>query len=612
MKRLLSGNEAIALGAYHAGVSVAAAYPGTPSTEILENLARMGDVYVEWSTNEKVAMEVAMGASYGGVRAMASMKHVGLNVAADPFFAASVTGIRGGLVVVCCDDPGMHSSQNEQDNRHYARFAKVPMLEPSDSQEAYSLMEWAFNISEEFDTPVLFRSTTRISHCKTVAEVSESLQIKRKSPRFIRDPHKFVMVPSNARPRHPLMEERIRKMSSYVETFPFNEMVLEDRTLGIISAGAAYQYAREVFPKASLLKLVTTYPLPASLIREFASAVDRLVVVEELDPFIEEQLRAMGIEVMGKELVPITGELTPEILEQRAMEAGLLPAPSVVSSSKKTEQQLPVRPPLLCPGCPHAPISYTLKRLGFYHTVPEDGLSAKKPGPDRYRRQGLIAASDIGCYTLAVYLPLLALDTCACMGASIGQAHGLEKAGVANRTVSVIGDSTFLHSGITGLVDVVYNKGRGTVIILDNNTTAMTGHQGHPGTGISARGEKVPRVVIEDLARGVGVRDVNVVHAFDLPLIETTVKRCVESDEPSVIVIRGDCPLRVREKGKPLVVDPEKCDRCFNCLRVGCAAITRDGDEIRIDGLLCVGDRCSLCLQVCHRQAISVVEGNED
>ena len=600
----------MALGAYHAGVSVATAYPGTPSTEILENLAKMEGIYVEWSTNEKVAMEVALGASYGGVRALVSMKHVGLNVAADPFFAASVTGVRGGLVVICCDDPGMHSSQNEQDNRHYARFAKVPILEPSDSQEAYSLMEWAFKMSEEFDTPVLFRSTTRISHCKTVANVKEAADIKRKQPRFIRDPYKFVMVPSNARPRHPLMEERIQKLSSYMEAFPLNEMIIGDRSIGIISAGAAYQYAREVFHNASFLKLVTTYPLPQNLIKRFASEVARVVVIEELDPFLEDIIKVMGIQVIGKELVPIVGELNPQILEERAINTGLLPQPQQRSqSTKKVERALPLRPPLLCPGCPHAATSYALRRLGFYHVEPHDEQASEKRAMARQKRQGIIVTSDIGCYTLAVYPPLLALDTCACMGASIGQAHGLEKAGVTNKIVSVIGDSTFLHSGITSLVDVVYNKGHGTVIILDNNTTAMTGHQGHPGTGISARGEETQKVIIEDLVRGTGVRDVSIVNAFDLPLIEATIKRCVETDEPSVIIVRGPCPLRVRIKGKPLVVDLEQCDKCFNCLRVGCAAITKDGDKITIDTALCVGDRCSLCLQVCHRQAFKVREG---
>ncbi len=603
MKKLLSGNEAMALGAVHGGLAVAAAYPGTPSTEILENLSKMEGIYVEWSTNEKVAMEVAMGASYGGGRALAIMKHVGLNVAADPFFAASQTGVRGGLVVISCDDPGMHSSQNEQDNRHYARFAKVPMLEPSNSQEAYELMGLAFHISEEFDTPVLFRSTTRISHCKSVVTIPDSPQIERQRPRFVRDPHKFVMVPSNARPRHPLMEERIARLSSYVETFPANEIILQDRSLGIISSGAAYQHAREVFREASFLKLVTSYPLPQTLIRRFVSEVRRVLVVEELDPFVEDALKAWGLSVIGKEVVPITGELNPDTLEERAAAAGLIPKPKAMYAVSQPARELPLRPPLLCPGCPHAATSYALKRLGFYHQKPEEESASGRKALAR-KREGLIAASDIGCYTLAVYPPLLALDTCACMGASIGQAHGLEKAGVTNRIVSVIGDSTFLHSGITGLVNDVYNQGRGTTIVLDNGTTAMTGHQGHPGTGTSARGEAAPRVVIEDLVRGIGVRDVNVVNAFDLALVQDTIERCVETDEPSVIIVRGDCPLHVRGKGKPMSVDPAQCDQCFNCLRVGCQAITRDGDEVRIDAGLCVGDRCTLCAQVCHQKAI--------
>ncbi len=597
----------MALGAYHAGLSVAAAYPGTPSTEIMENLARLEGIYVEWSTNEKVALEVAMGASYGGVRALASMKHVGLNVAADPFFAASVTGVKGGLVVISCDDPGMHSSQNEQDNRHFARFAKVPMLEPADSQEAYILMDWAFKISEEFDTPVLFRSTTRISHCKTVVELPDDPPIRRNIPRFVRDPHKYVMVPSNARPRHPLMEERIHKLAGYVETFPLNEMILNDPSVGIISSGAAYQYAREAFRTACFLKLVTTYPLPENLIRSFAAKVKRLFVVEELDPFFEDLMKAMGIPVQGKVLVPITGELNPDILEERARSLDLLPAIEKLASAREATRNLPLRPPLLCPGCPHAGVSYALRHLGFYHTPPRDESAPARRGAAQ-KKQGIIATSDIGCYTLAVYPPLLALDTCACMGASIGQAHGLEKAGVSNRVVSVLGDSTFLHSGITSLVDLVYNEGHGTVIILDNNTTAMTGHQGHPGTGISARGTEARKVVIEDLVRGVGVNDVNVISAFDLPLIEATIKRCVETAEPSVIIARGPCPLRDKIRGKAVTIDLSSCDSCYNCLRIGCPAISRDGEDVVVDSTRCIGDRCSLCVQVCHRQAIRISE----
>ncbi|MBM4463764.1 MAG: indolepyruvate ferredoxin oxidoreductase subunit alpha [Chloroflexi bacterium] len=604
MRRLLSGNEAIALGAYHAGVSVATAYPGTPSTEILENLARLPGPYVEWSANEKVAMEVGLGASYGGVRALVSMKHVGLNVAADPFFAASVTGVRGGLVVVSCDDPGMHSSQGEQDNRHFARFAKIPMLEPSDSQEAYDLMSIAFQLSEEFDTPVMVRSTTRISHCKGVVEIGEAASWQPKRPRFIRDLDKFVMVPSNARKRRPLMEERVATLARWADNFPKNEVIIQNTRLGVIASGAAYQYAREVFKKASFLKLVATYPLPKQLIADFSRQVETLVVVEELDPFMEEQIRAMGLEVKGKEFVPPIGELTIDTLEDSAHRVGLLKNVRRALSRKETQVELPVRPPVLCAGCPHIATSFVLRRLGFYRHL--NPLEANEGGklPSGLRQGGIIATSDIGCYTLAVYPPLLALDTCACMGASIGQALGLEKAGVANKIVAVIGDSTFVHSGITGLVDMVYNQSAGTVVILDNDTTGMTGHQGHPGTGISPRGEKLTKVDLEYLCRGLGVRDVNVVNAFDIAQIEHTLRRCVESEETSVIIARGPCPLKERPTSRPFSIDADRCDGCATCLRLGCPALLREGDKATIDKGRCVGDACGICLQVCPREAI--------
>jgi len=606
VKQLLSGNEAIALGAYHAGVVVATAYPGTPSTEILENIARMDGVYAEWSTNEKVALEVGMGAAYGGIRALVSMKHVGLNVAADPFFAASTTGIIGGLVVVSCDDPGEHSSQGEQDNRHYAKFAKVPMLEPTDSQEAYELMDWAFNISEEFDTPVLLRSTTRISHCKTVVDVNGERKADLRPPSFTRSPEKYVMVPSNARVRRHAMEERIKKLQAYVEEFPLNQMVLADRKLGVISDGVAYQYAREVFEDASHLKLTTIYPIPVNLIRRFAQEVERVVVVEELDPYLEDEVRRLGIAVTGKEFIPIIGELNPEIVENGAIQAGILPAsPKPSPQSSPPAPQLPPRPPLLCAGCPHIATEFALRRLGFYNPNLTEETPLERKIPAQLKKGGIIATSDIGCYTLGVYAPLFALDTCACMGASIGQALGLEKAGVRNKIVAVIGDSTFMHSGITGLIDVVYNQGSTTVIILDNETTAMTGHQGHPGTGLLAKGTKGRVVKLEALARGIGVNDVNVVDAFDLELIESTISRCVETDEPSVIIARGPCPLRAKTSGAPFYVDSEKCDSCYACLRIGCPAISVSGDKACIDASLCVGSSCGICAQVCPQEAIS-------
>ena len=604
MKRLFSGNEAIALGAYHAGVSVATAYPGTPSTEILENLAKLKGPYIEWSTNEKVAMEVGLGASYGGVRSLVSMKHVGLNVAADPFFAASVTGVRGGLVVISCDDPGMHSSQGEQDNRHFARFAKVPMLEPSDSQEAYNIMAISFKLSEEFDTPVIVRATTRISHCKGVAEIDENVSWQPKKARFTRELDKFVMVPSNARKRRPLMEVRIAKLSLWVEKFPGNEMIIQDTKLGIIASGAAYQYSREVFKNASFLKLITTYPLPKQLITDFSHQVETLVVVEELDPFIEEQIRAMGLKVRGKEFVPPMGELNTDILEEGARRIGLIKNGKKPASKKEIKIDLPLRPPILCAGCPHIGTNFVLSRLGLSRPVsPSEADEDENPSSDT-GQDGLIVTSDIGCYTLAVYPPLTSLDSCACMGASIGQALGLQKAGVPNKIVAVIGDSTFVHSGITGLIDMVYNQGTSTVIILDNDTTAMTGHQGHPGTGVSARGEKLTKVDLEQLCRGLGIRDVNVVNAFDMAQIRRTIKRCKDSEETSVIIVRGRCPLKERPTTPPFSIDVERCNGCATCLKLGCPALLREGEKAKIDQGQCVGEACGLCLQICPQKAV--------
>ncbi len=605
MKRLLSGNEAIALGAYHAGVQVATSYPGTPSSEIMENLALMEGPYVEWSTNEKVALDVAMGACYGGIRAMATMKHVGLNVASDAFMAVAVTGVAGGLVIVSCDDPGMHSSQGEQDNRHYARFAKVPMLEPTDSQEAYELMEWAFNISEEFDTPVLFRSTTRISHCKTVVEVNKERKADLRQPVFSRSAEKYVMTPSHARLRRPAMEERIERLRSYVEDFPLNEMMLADRKLGVISSGIGYQYAREVFKDASHLKLVTTHPIPTDLIRRFAREVERVVVVEELDPFLEEEIRLLGIPVTGKEFVPAIGELNPEIVEAGAVRAGILPTAKKPSrKSKAPGPELPGRPPLLCAGCPHTATEFTLRKLGFYSPYTTGELPQERQIPGQLKKNGLIITGDIGCYNLGVYAPLLAFDTTTSMGGSVGQALGLEKAGVPNKIVALIGDSTFMHAGITALIDVVYNQGKTTVIILDNETTGMTGHQGHPGSGISVKGEKAPQVKIEALVEGIGIKDVSVIDAFDLAAIESNIRRCLETDEPSVIIARGACPLVTRITGTPLEVDTEKCDSCYACLRIGCPAISVADDKAFIDAGQCVGSVCNICLQVCPKEAI--------
>jgi indolepyruvate ferredoxin oxidoreductase alpha subunit len=593
--QLLSGNEALALGAYHAGVQVATAYPGTPSTEILENIARFHDIYAEWSTNEKVAMEVAMGAAYTGVRAMVSMKHVGLNVASDPFIAASYTGIIGGLVVISADDPQIHSSQNEQDNRHYARLAKVPMLEPADSQEAYELMNYTYDISEAFDTPVMLRTTTRISHSKSVVSVNRSRSVGKNQAAFHFNQSKYVMLPVYALPRHAAIEERMVKLAEYAETFPLNKVIAGNGKLGIVASGIAYQYAREVFPEASFLKLTMTWPLPENLIKNFSRNVERLIVVEELDPFLEENIRAMGIEVTGKEFIPAVGELNTRIVAESSGAAGLLPE-SAKDDILPPAEGLPKRPPLLCPGCPHTGIYFTLNTLGQRSKL----VGSKNQEPK------LIITGDIGCYTLGTYPPLSVLDTTACMGAGIGQALGMEKAGVKSKVVAIIGDSTFMHSGITGLVNAVYNDGHITIIILDNRTTAMTGHQEHPGTGISAQGQETMAVDIESLARGIGANDIKVIDAFDTKALRKGVKDSLEREEVSVIIVRGACAMMVRQRTHPRKVDVEKCSQCNFCLRLGCPAIQSTDGQVFIEPSLCAGDICGICDQICPQKAISV------
>ena len=594
--QLLSGNEALALGAYHAGVSVATAYPGTPSTEILEFIARFSDIYAEWSTNEKVAMEAALGAAYAGVRALVSMKQVGLNVASDPFMAAATTGVNAGLVVISADDPGAHSSQGEQDNRHYARFAKVPMLEPGDSQEAYDFMAHGFDLSENFDTPVMIRTTTRISHAKSIVKIGRSRPAPLNSPRFQHNAQKYVMLPAHARLRRPLIEERIVKLAEYAETSPLNQVFWGEHNLGIVTSGVAYQYAREVFPGASFLKLGMTYPLPKNLLHHFASQVERLIVIEEIDPFLQESIQAMGISVTGKEFIPRIGELNPDIIAEASREVGLL---TRISTRKvETAPDLPKRPPLLCPGCPHRGIFFVLSSLGRRAKSTKN----KSNSPKDFK---LIITGDIGCYTLGTYPPFHAMDTCACMGASIGEALGMEKAGVSEKVVAIIGDSTFLHSGVTGLINAVYNKGQITIIILDNGTTAMTGHQEHPGTGISAQGKETRAVKLEELIRGIGVTNLKVVDAFNMKMLRASVKSSLGSPELSVIIVRGACAVQVTKKSESRGIDTERCDLCGACLLLGCPAIQREDERIYIDSTLCVGDACTICQQLCPRQAIS-------
>ena len=590
MKRFLSGNEAVAWGAWESGVRVAAAYPGTPSTEILETFAPMPGIYAEWSPNEKVALDVAVGAAYAGSRAMAVMKHVGLNVAADSFFYASMTGLEAGLVIVSADDPSMHSSQNEQDNRRYAKFARVPCLDPADSQEARDWLGVALDISEQFDTPVLLRLTTRISHSYGVVDLKGMLptEAQGEKPEYRIDTKKYVMVPGNARRRHPVIEERIRRLAEFAETFSHNRLELKDQSLGIVSNGVAYQYAREVFPEASILKLGMTYPVPAKLLRDFASQVKRLIVIEELDPFIEEEIKLLGIPVEGKTIFPTCGELNQEIVRASAIRAGLLPDSAAVPAVQLDKGPLPPRPPILCPGCPHRGVFYVTNRLG------------------------LVVNGDIGCYTLAFLPPLAALHTCGCMGASIGVAHGVSKAGVAQDHVAVIGDSTFFHTGMAALLNVAHNRGNTVTIILDNRTTAMTGHQQNPGTGRTLQGAETVQVEFEALARGMGIKRVHTVDPYDLKQVGATLHECLAANEPAVIIARRECVLmpESRKQWLPLRVDGERCNGCGLCFRAGCPAVVRTSvldtetgrPKAAIDPLLCTG--CEICAQVCARRAI--------
>ncbi|TFG47175.1 MAG: indolepyruvate ferredoxin oxidoreductase subunit alpha [Dehalococcoidia bacterium] len=588
-RQLLSGNEAIALGAAHAGINVAAAYPGTPSTEILEAIARFPSIYTEWSSNEAVAIEVALGASYTGVRAMASMKHVGLNVAADAFMAAATTGIRGGLVIISADDPGIHSSQNEQDSRNYARLGKVPCLEPSDSQEAYEFTRLAFKLSEDFDTPVLLRPTTRVCHSKSVVtpvEIAETARIAQ----FKHEPSKLVMLPGAARGRWPKLIERLEKLTVYAEAAVFNITIAGSADIGIITSGISFHYAREVFPGASFLKLGLSYPLPEKMVRDFAASVKQLLVIEENDGFLEFQLKAMGIIVTGKELFPRTGEFSPDVIRAAAVRAGLI---DQISKASVSIEGLAKRPPLLCPGCPHSGIYFTLSSLGHRSTLP-----GKQPRPPK-----LPICGDIGCYTLGAFPPLSAIDTCGCMGAGISQAVGMVKAGLNEKPLAVIGDSTFMHSGINGLLNAVYNEANICVLILDNSTTAMTGHQGHPGSGIPPAGQPRHKVIIEDLVRGAGVKNVAVVDAFDLKAVRAALKQGIASSELEVVIVRGDCPTLTRKRGAPRQVN-ERCDDCGACLLIGCSAIRRGDGKVIIDRNVCIGEYCTLCQQVCPQGAI--------
>jgi len=591
LRVLLLGNEAIARGAYEAGVVFACAYPGTPSTEVLQNLAQYHEVHSEWAPNEKVALDAALGASYAGHRALAAMKHVGVNVAADTLFSAAYSGVKAGLLIVTADDPGIYSSQNEQDNRQYARFAKIPMLEPSDSQECKEFVRLGLEISEQFDTPVFLRTTMRISHGKSIVELGERTADDPGPHKFEKHPDRYVLIPAHAQRRHPIVEARMEKLRAFADTFPGNRLEWQSRKLGIIASGHAYLCAREVFPDASFLKLGMAYPLPEKLVRELAAGVERLIVVEELDPFYEEQIRAWGIEVEGKAIFPITGELRTLTIRECAVRTGLLPPEKATVFADPSDGEEPfvamVRPPALCPGCSHRGVFYLL------------------------RKKRLTVFGDIGCYSIGVLPPFQAMDTVTCMGASIGVAHGALQSGITDRSVAVIGDSTFFHSGIAPLINQVYNGGGGVTLILDNSATGMTGAQGNPGTGGTLMGEQHRPVDIAQVVRGLGVEDVWVVNAFDLAELEQAIDAALAVEgRPAVVVVREECVFVERPGPGVLTVLTEPCTACGICFKVGCPAILKDEAHLfrgkrpkaMIDPLMCTD--CDICRQVCPFDAI--------
>lgn len=569
MKKLLLGNEAVARGAYEAGVKVATAYPGTPSTEITENIAKYDDIYTEWSPNEKVALEVAIGSAIAGGRSICSMKHVGLNVAADPLFTVSYTGINAGLVIVVADDPGMHSSQNEQDSRYYALSAKVPMLEPSDSAECKDYVIRAFEMSENYDCPVILRLSTRIAHSQSIVEPGDKSEAELKD--YTKNADKYVMMPAMARKRHVEVEKRMEFLTEYSHKTDLNKIILGNRDIGIITSGISYQYAREAFGNVSYLKLGMVYPISETLIKTFAKEVKKLYVIEELEPFIENIVKQYGIHVIGKDLLPRIGELSAQILKKNLLNEN--------SSDEEVliNEVIPQRPPVMCAGCPHRGMFYVLKKLK------------------------LTVSGDIGCYTLGALSPTESMDTCICMGASIGVAHGMEKARGKNfskKTVAILGDSTFIHSGITGLIDVVYNKGNSTVIILDNSITGMTGHQQNPSTGFTIKNEPTKQVDFVKLANAIGIDRVRVTDPFNTSEFEKVLREELLGDEPSVIVSQSPCALlkNVKYDG-PLKINKDKCKSCKMCLSVGCPAIVNKGDNTEINQTMCVG--CELCSDVC-------------
>ena len=578
-KVIMLGNEAIARGAYEAGVKVSAAYPGTPSTEISENIIKYKeDIYSEWSPNEKVAAEVAIGASLSGVRAMASMKHVGLNVASDPLYTVSYMGVNGGLVFVVADDPGLYSSQNEQDTRMVARAAQVPVLEPSDSMEAKEFMKAAFQISEVFDRPVILRTTTRLAHSQGLVELYDREEIE--DVPYEKNIAKTVMMPGNAKLRHVEIEKRNLELAEAANTMPLNTVEMNDTKIGVITSGIPYQYVKEALPNASILKLGMVNPLPKKLITEFASKVDALYIVEELDPVIEEQVKSWGIKAVGKEIFTVQGEYSANMIRKAILKEEL---------DVKVPAAAPGRPPILCPGCPHRSVYYVLNKLKMH------------------------VAGDIGCYTLGAVAPLSVVDSVICMGASISSLHGMEKAkgkDYIKNWVAAIGDSTFLHTGVNSLMNMVYNKSTGTVMILDNSTTGMTGHQDHAATGKTLMGDVTNAIDIPNLCRAIGVKNVVEVNAFDIKTLEKVVKEEVAKDEVSVIITKTPCVLLDKSKKPVYIAHPDKCKKCGMCMKPGCPAMTKNADgTIRIDDTMCTG--CGLCETLCKFDAIELLKAGD-
>lgn len=573
MKELMLGNKAFARGLYEAGCKVVSSYPGTPSTEVTEEAAKYDEIYAEWAPNEKVAMEVALGASIAGARSFCGMKHVGLNVAADPLYTASYTGVNGGMVIAVADDPGMHSSQNEQDSRHHAIASKVPMLEPSDSGECKDFTMAAFEISEKFDTPVIIRLSTRVSHSQSAVEIGERRELELKE--YKKDPSKYVMMPAFAKGKHVVVEKRTEALTEYAEASPLNTVEINDGDTGIITSGISYTYAKETLGNTvSYLKLGVVNPLPKKLIKDFCAKHKKIYVIEELDGIIEAHCKALGLDVTGKEIFGYIGELSQSIIREKLL-------------GKKAEfttldENIPVRPPVMCPGCPHRGLFYCLSKLG------------------------LTVSGDIGCYTLGAAAPLCAMDTTICMGASISGLHGFNKARgkeAEKKTVAVIGDSTFMHSGMTGLVNIAYNATNSTVIILDNSITGMTGHQQNPTTGMNLKGDPAAAVNLEKLCHAIGINSVRVVDPYHMAETEAVIKEELAKEEPSVIISRRPCALlKYVKHSAPLKVDADKCVGCKQCLKIGCPAISIHGKKSVIDHTQCVG--CGICKEMCKPNAI--------